>query len=133
LKHSQIAIGLAGFAHGLTTAPANKLITMEPLFRIRYPPQMILSLLDQASILGFKGSVGFHHYSEPLLDDRNIPLAQEAKQGGMKPYLHTNKDLLKRDDQLCKDVINYSESIVVGHYDYANNTQLEHARQYLGK
>jgi MoaA/NifB/PqqE/SkfB family radical SAM enzyme len=70
------------------------------------PTEMILALLDQASDLGFKGSVGFHHYSEPLLDDRNIQLAQEAKQRDMKPYLHTNGDLLKSDDRLCENGIN---------------------------
>jgi len=94
------------------------------------PTEIILSLLDQASALGFKGSVGFHHYSEPLLDDRNIQLAQEAKQRGMKPYLHTNGDLLKSNDRLCEDVTNIYEIIVVGLYDYENNTQLEHAKQY---
>ncbi len=48
----------------------------------------------------------------------------------MKPYLHTNGDLLKRNDQLCKDVKNYYESIVVELYDYETNTQLEQAKQY---
>jgi len=94
------------------------------------PSPMVLSLLDQAWSLGFRGSVGFHHYSEPFLDDRNIQLAQEAKQRGMKPYLHTNGDLLKGDAQLCKNVINNYESIVAGLYDYENNTQFEHAKHY---
>jgi radical SAM protein with 4Fe4S-binding SPASM domain len=65
-----------------------------------------------------------------LLDDRNITLAQEAKQRGMKPYLHTNGDVLKSDDRLCENVINTYVFIVVGLYDYQTNTQLEQAKQY---
>ena len=36
------------------------------------PTEKILGLLDEAQVLGFSGMVGFHHYSEPLLDPRNI-------------------------------------------------------------
>src|ERR1700751_5193544 len=54
------------------------------------PTEKILNLLDQAQALGFQGNVGFHHYSEPLLDKRSIQLAREAKLRGLKPYLHTN-------------------------------------------
>ena len=43
------------------------------------PTESIVDLLDQAQALGFQGSVGFHHFSEPLLDRRNILLAREAK------------------------------------------------------
>ena len=96
----------------------------------RMPTEMILSLFDQAAALGFSGPVGFHHYSEPLLDDRNIMLAQEAKQRGMEPYLHTNGDVLKSDDRLCENVKNIYQVIVVGLYDYETNTQLEQAIQY---
>src|SRR5437867_9675727 len=49
------------------------------------PTEKILDLLDQAQVLGFRGGVEFHHYSEPLLDKRNIMLAQEARRRGMKP------------------------------------------------
>ena len=66
--------------------------------------EKILELLDQARALGFTGSVGFHHYSEPLLDKRTIMLAREARTRGMKPDLHTNGDVLKHDDALCKEV-----------------------------
>src|SRR5437867_12977601 len=49
----------------------------------RMPTMKILELLDQAAALGFGGHVGFHHYSEPLLDERNVMLAREARQRGM--------------------------------------------------
>src|SRR5689334_20858933 len=82
------------------------------------PTEKILDILDQAQALGFKGSVGFHHYSEPLLDKRNIMLAIEARKRGMKPDLHTNGDVLKDDDAVCESVKNVYDVIFVGLYDY---------------
>jgi radical SAM protein with 4Fe4S-binding SPASM domain len=94
------------------------------------PTEKILDLLDQAQALGFRGGVGFHHYSEPLLDKRNVMLAGEAKKRGMKPDLHTNGDVLKHDDALREEVKNVYEFIVVGLYDYETNEELERAKQY---
>jgi MoaA/NifB/PqqE/SkfB family radical SAM enzyme len=88
----------------------------------------ILDVLDQARALGFAGRVGFHHYSEPLLDDRNIPLAWEARKRGMAPYLHTNGDLLRRSDELCREVERVYEHVVVGLYDYDTADELEAAK-----
>jgi radical SAM protein with 4Fe4S-binding SPASM domain len=94
------------------------------------PTNKILDLLDQAQALGFQGYVGFHHYSEPLLDKRNMTLAREVRKRGMKPYLHTNGDVLKRDDDLCANIKNLYEYIVVGLYDYETDEELEEAKQY---
>jgi 2-deoxy-scyllo-inosamine dehydrogenase (SAM-dependent)/8-amino-3,8-dideoxy-alpha-D-manno-octulosonate transaminase len=94
------------------------------------PTETILDLLDQAQALGFAGRVGFHHYSEPLLDRRNIMLAREARRRGMKPYLHTNGDVLKRNAALCAEVREVYGLIVVGLYDYETNEQLEAEKQY---
>src|SRR5215467_15965885 len=66
--------------------------------------EKVLDLLEQAQAMGFTGRVAFHHYSEPMLDKRNIFFAKEAAKRGMKPYLHTNGDALKRDDKLCDAV-----------------------------
>ncbi|MEE9186936.1 MAG: radical SAM/SPASM domain-containing protein [Bacteroidota bacterium] len=96
----------------------------------RMPIEKILDLLDQAQALGFHGRVGFHHYSEPLLDPRIIILAREARQRGMKPYLHTNGDMLKSDEILCQEVRSVYGLIVVGLYDYETNEELEEAKQY---
>jgi radical SAM protein with 4Fe4S-binding SPASM domain len=49
------------------------------------PTEKILDVLDQARALGFRGLVGFHHYSEPLLDPRNVMLAREAQRRGLVP------------------------------------------------
>jgi MoaA/NifB/PqqE/SkfB family radical SAM enzyme len=94
------------------------------------PTEKILDLLDQAQALGFKGSVGFHHYSEPLLDKRNIMFAEEARRRGMRPDLHTNGDVLRHDDALCEQVRRVYEFIVVGLYDYRTNVELAEAKQY---
>jgi radical SAM protein with 4Fe4S-binding SPASM domain len=94
------------------------------------PTWKILDLLDQAQALGYRGAVGFHHYSEPLLDKRNIMLAEEARKRGMKPDLHTNGDVLKHDDALCGEVKRVYEFIVVGLYDYRTNDDLEEAKRY---
>jgi radical SAM protein with 4Fe4S-binding SPASM domain len=94
------------------------------------PTSKILDLLDQAQALGYRGAVGFHHYSEPLLDKRSIMLAEEARKRGMKPDLHTNGDVLKHDDALCSQVKKVYELIIVGLYDYETNEQLEEAKRY---
>jgi radical SAM protein with 4Fe4S-binding SPASM domain len=94
------------------------------------PAEKILDFLDQARELGFHGQVGFHHFSEPLLDKRNIMLAEEAKKRGMRPYLHTNGDALRRDDRLCADVKRIYAYIVVGLYDYASDAELLAEKQY---
>jgi radical SAM protein with 4Fe4S-binding SPASM domain len=94
------------------------------------PTEKIIELLDQAQAMGFQGRAAFYHYSEPLLDRRNIMLAWEAKRRGMKPYLHTNGDVLKGDDALCEEVKRVYVLIVVGLYDYETNEELEAAKQY---
>jgi radical SAM protein with 4Fe4S-binding SPASM domain len=96
----------------------------------RMPTEKILDILDQAQALGFSGRVGFHHYSEPLLDKRNVMLAGEARNRGMRPYLHTNGDVLRHDKRLCQEVGNVYELIVVGLYDYATDGELEAAKRY---
>jgi radical SAM protein with 4Fe4S-binding SPASM domain len=94
------------------------------------PTSKILDLLDQAQELGFQGRVTFYHYSEPLLDQRNIMLAHEARKRGMRPYLHTNGDVLKKDDGLCTELKRAYGLIVIGLYDYETNGKLEEAKRY---
>ena len=94
------------------------------------PTEKILDLLNQAQAMGFTGAVGFHHFSEPLLDKRSIMLAREAKKRGMKPDLHTNGDVLKLDNALAAEVQLVYEDIVIGIYDYATNEELEKTKDY---
>jgi hypothetical protein len=92
--------------------------------------ETILDLLDQATALGFHGRIGFHHYSEPLLDARNVTLAREARRRGMMPYLHTNGDVLKKNRRLCEEVTEVYGLVVVGIYDYQSNDELEAEKRY---
>lgn len=94
------------------------------------PTGKIIDILEQAEAMGFAGGVTFHCYSEPLLDKRNIMFAREARKRGMKPYLHTNGDVLQTNDSLCREVKDAYEHIVVGLYDYKTNEELETAKQY---
>jgi len=89
------------------------------------PSEKILELLDQAKEMGFQNLVSFYYYSEPLIDKRNIELANEARNRGMKPYMHTNGDLLRKNKGLCKQVQDVYEYVVVGIYDYSNDAELE--------
>jgi hypothetical protein len=100
-----------------------------PVFH-KMPTETILDLLDQAKALGFQGRVGFHHYSEPLLDARNVTLAWEAKRRGMMPYLHTNGDVLRKNVRLCREVTEVYGLVVVGIYDYQSNDELESEKRY---
>jgi 2-deoxy-scyllo-inosamine dehydrogenase (SAM-dependent)/8-amino-3,8-dideoxy-alpha-D-manno-octulosonate transaminase len=101
----------------------------KPVFD-QMPTDKIVDLLGQARALGFRGLVGFYYQSEPLLDKRNVMLAWEARKQGMKPYLHTNGDVLKYDDALCEKVKSVYEFIAVGLYDYRTNEELEATQQY---
>ena len=94
------------------------------------PTEMVLNLLDQAQGVGFRRNVTFCSYSEPLLDKRNIMFALEAKKRGMTPYLHSNGDMLKQDDRLCREIRDAYEYIVIGLYDYRTNEELESAKQF---
>jgi radical SAM protein with 4Fe4S-binding SPASM domain len=94
------------------------------------PTDKIHSLLDEAAALGFDGPVGFHHYSEPLLDDRHLELARAATERGMKPDLHTNGDALLDDDALCLEVTRAYEMIVVGLYDFRTQDELDAAKRF---
>jgi len=101
----------------------------ENIFK-QMPTVKILEILDQAQEMGFKGLVGFHHYSEPLLDGRNLMFAEEARKREMKPYLVTNGDRLRGNDKLCREVQRVYERIVVGLYDYETDQELEEAKKY---
>jgi radical SAM protein with 4Fe4S-binding SPASM domain len=94
------------------------------------PTDKILDVMNQARALGFQGLIGFHHYSEPLVDPRNVMLAREARQRGLVPWLHTNGDVLRRNESLCREVSEVYAHIVVGLYDYASDAELEGEKRF---
>lgn len=95
----------------------------------RMPTETILGLLDQAQALGFKGEVAFYFFSEPLLDPRNPMLARQSKQRGMKTRLHTNGDVLWKNESLCEEIKAVYDLIVIGIYDYASQGELEEIQE----
>jgi radical SAM protein with 4Fe4S-binding SPASM domain len=89
------------------------------------PTEVVLDLLEQARIMGFQGDVAFHFYSEPLLDKRNLFLAREAGAMGMKPYLHTNGDVLAGNPTLREEIVEVYDHVVIGLYDYRSESDLD--------
>lgn len=87
------------------------------------PTERILSLLDQAAQAGFAGQVAFHGYSEPVLDPRWLDLGEAAADRGLRPYLVTNGDKLRRRQDLCDEAVRVFDRIVVGLYDYESPDQ----------
>ena len=75
-------------------------------------------LFDELGSMGFRGYITFHHLSEAFLDKRLIGIARDARNRGMKPYVHTNGDVLRNDEALCREAAEVFEYIVVGLYDY---------------
>ncbi len=96
----------------------------------RMPTAKILDVLDQAVALGFRNLVSFYFYSESLLDKRCLLLAREARARGLKPYLHTNGDVLRQNENLCGEIRNLYAFVVVGLYDYQNADELAAEKRY---
>jgi MoaA/NifB/PqqE/SkfB family radical SAM enzyme len=82
------------------------------------PTDKVLSLFDELESLDFTGYITFHQLSEAFLDRRLLDFARQARQRGMKPYVHTNGDVLKASETLCRETAEIFEYVVVGLYDY---------------
>jgi radical SAM protein with 4Fe4S-binding SPASM domain len=94
------------------------------------PTENALRIMDEAVALGFKGRVAFHHMSEPFLDNRIIDMAHEARKRGLRPYEHTNGDVLRNNKALCREAAKVFEYIKVGLYDYKNETELNEEKSF---
>lgn len=94
------------------------------------PTEQVIRLLDEIHSLGFKGIIAFHHMSEPFLDSRIIKIAKEAKKRGMCPRAYTNGDVIRRNDELCREAINVFEKIVVGIYDADTDLKIAQEEQF---
>lgn len=84
--------------------------------RGKMPTEQCNRLLEEASQLGFKGWVTFYLVSEPYLDDRLLPMAAKAKSLGMRPFVNTNGDRLRKSPDLIKDSRQIFEFVQVGIY-----------------
>lgn len=97
------------------------------------PTEKVMNLLDELESLCFKGYITFHHLSEAFLDKRLIQVATEAKKRGMRPYVHTNGDVLRNNEELCKKSAEVFEYVVVGLYDYKNQEEKEDQKEFWNK
>jgi MoaA/NifB/PqqE/SkfB family radical SAM enzyme len=87
------------------------------------PTEKVIGILDELEAMDFKGYITFHHLSEAFLDTRLIEVATEAKRRGMRPYIHTNGDVLRVNEALCKRTADVFEYVVLGLYDYNNKEE----------
>jgi radical SAM protein with 4Fe4S-binding SPASM domain len=87
------------------------------------PTEHASRIMREAAALGFQGKIAFHHMSEPFLDPRIIEMAQEARRLGLHPYEHTNGDVLRQNDALCRAAVDAFDYIVVGLYDYKTESE----------
>ena len=94
------------------------------------PTENALNIMDQAVEMGFSGLVGFHQWSEAFLDRRIIEMAVEARKRGLRPYVHTNGDVLRKNSQLAKSTAELFEYLVVGLYDYKNEAELAAEKEF---
>ena len=92
--------------------------------------ETVLDILDQAAGLQFTGGVSFYFYSESLLDKRNLMFARAARERGMKPFLHTNGDVLRNNESLCRAVAAVYEYVVIGIYDYQTDAELQSQKSF---
>jgi len=68
-----------------------------------------------------------------FLDKRLIQFATEAKKRGMRPYIHTNGDVLRNNEELCKKSAEVFDYVVVGLYDYKNHEEKEDQKKFWNK
>jgi radical SAM protein with 4Fe4S-binding SPASM domain len=88
------------------------------IIRKKLPTNKVMDLFDQLEKIGFTGGITFHHLSEAFLDKRLIKFAKEARRRGMIPYINTNGDVLRNNENLRKEAIKYFDSFLIGLYDY---------------
>lgn len=84
------------------------------------PTDKVLSIIDQAAELGFRGSIDFHRMSEPFLDDRYMLFANYANSKGMFVKVNTNGDFLRNNLELCAEVNKVVKWMQIGIYDAPN-------------
>jgi MoaA/NifB/PqqE/SkfB family radical SAM enzyme len=93
--------------------------------KIAMPTEQVIHIFDELESLGFTGHITFHQLSEAFLDKRLITLAREARRRGMRPYVHTNGDVLKESESLSRESAEVFEYIVIGLYDYTSIAERE--------
>jgi radical SAM protein with 4Fe4S-binding SPASM domain len=94
------------------------------------PSERVVMLFNELGSMGFKGYITFHHLSEAFLDKRLIGIAKDARSRGMKPYIHTNGDVLRNDEALCREAAKVFEYMVLGLYDYETEDEKQREKEF---
>lgn len=94
------------------------------------PTDAALRILDEAERMGFRGRVNFHHLSEPFLDKRLVDMAKEASKRGMHPYVNSNGDPLRSNEDLCRRAASVMEKINIGLYDCKTPEEMERQKAF---
>lgn len=89
------------------------------------PMEKAYDLIDQASRLGFKGGIGFHRLSDGMLDPRFLKAWKYAKAKGMKLEESTNGDALRKNAELCAELDEQGNQLVIGIYDCETDVERE--------
>jgi radical SAM protein with 4Fe4S-binding SPASM domain len=94
------------------------------------PTYKVMAILDELESLEFDGYITFHHLSEAFLVVRLIEVAMEARKRGMRPYVHTNGNVLRNSEELCRKTARVFEYVVVGLYDYKREEEKTAEKQF---
>ena len=94
------------------TNPAKSRFRDGQPIREEMPTEKVHDLVDQASKLGYRGTVQFQYYSEPTCDPRLVSFVRYAKGKGMRTEIATNGTLLT--DELCMQLDGVADKIVIG-------------------
>lgn len=98
--------------------------------RTKMPTDKILSILDQAHDLGYRGDVGLHRLSEATLDTRFLDIYRYVRQKGMFYRDATNGDVLKRRPDLCAAIDEVGTQLTIGLYDSTTEAERETEKAY---
>lgn len=96
----------------------------------KMPKKHVMSVIDQAYDLEYRGGICFHHLSEPFLDDRYISFAKYAKEKGMKIFEDTNGDVLKNNKKLCGELDGLVDRLTIGLYDYKSVEEKKELKKF---
>jgi radical SAM protein with 4Fe4S-binding SPASM domain len=92
---------------------------------VRMPTEKVYAIMDEISGFSFRGFIGFHRLSEPLLDPRFIDFCRYARSKGMKILETTNGDVLAKNIKLCRELDGVVNILVIGLYDYKSKNEKE--------
>jgi len=100
-----------------------------PAENSRLPWKLIVKILKGADELGFKGAVGLHHHSEPLMDLRIVELSKLVRDYGMLPYICTNGDFLT--SELAKRLDGLLTHVLVSTYEPMTEEKIQERRDHF--